>query len=138
MARAKPTPVEKPTEKTVVRKALITKNSDTLRFKFPPFYNLATIRKNLITLVTRTAGDEKKYLSIKETLETALEFLEVRHAHAVKVRAKEVKAKQAERDAAAKAAAEHDLNVAQSHVRDADAAKSKWSEVVDALKGKSK
>ena len=131
----KPTPVEKPTTKTVVKAGQVTKNPNSVRFERAPFYNLSTIRKGLLTIITRTAGDPAKVEAIRETLNVALAFLAVRSEYETASRAARVASDEAHAAAAAKAAAEHDINEAQGNLRDSKAGVSKWAKVLKELAG---
>lgn len=115
------------------RKAVITKNPDSVVFAEAPFYNLANIRKGALSLIVRASSDPKKVKAIKETLTVLLKFLEVRAKHAEKVRAADIKAAEARDADRAVAAAQAREADARALVRDAEANKTRGEAQLKAL-----
>lgn len=93
--------------KAAAKAPVITKNADTVRFEHAPFYNLANVRKDTLSLIVRASSDPKKVEAIAETLDTLSKFLKVRAEHAAEVRAADIAAAKAEDAAKAEAAAKH-------------------------------
>jgi len=92
----------KETKEAEARASVITKNPDTLVFAEAPFYNLANIRRNMVSLIVRASSDPAK----QETLTVLQEFLKIRADHGAAVRAASIAAEAKAVEARAKAAAE--------------------------------
>jgi len=96
----------KETKEAEARASVITKNPDTLVFAEAPFYNLANIRRNMVSLIVRASSDPAKVKAIQETLTVLQEFLKIRADHGAAVRAASIAAEAKAVEARAKAAAE--------------------------------
>ena len=87
----------------------VTKDVASVAFKLAPFYTLAGIRRDALSLITRSASDPKKVEAIAETLTVLMDFLAVRAKHGADVRKAQI--------ASAKADAEAKLASAALHIR---------------------
>lgn len=85
----------------------LTKCVTSVSYEHAPFYNLANIRKETLTLITRASSDPKKVEAIAETLAVMQDFLAVRAKHGADTRKAQIASDKAAHEAQRAAAAMH-------------------------------